>query len=160
MRDAGSVRPTVRAVPPLGYLDFVALEADARLLLTDSGSVQAEASALGVPCLTLRDTTERHDTLGDGGNELVGADPERILTAARSVLGAQSWTARPWRPAGGRSPYRRRAPAGGFLAMLKRFRRTSVLGAGRRSSRSVSAGDLAGANRAHAMASALSRSTT
>ncbi len=71
---------------PLGYLDFVGLEANARLVLTDSGSVQEEARCLGLPCLTLRDTTERHDTLLDGVNQLVGADRSTILSAARTVI--------------------------------------------------------------------------
>jgi UDP-N-acetylglucosamine 2-epimerase (non-hydrolysing) len=76
----------VRAVPPLGYLDFVALEAAARLILTDSGSVQEEAHVLGVPCLTLRDTTERPETVTQGANRLVGRDPGRIVASARMVL--------------------------------------------------------------------------
>jgi UDP-N-acetylglucosamine 2-epimerase (non-hydrolysing) len=78
--------PGLRVVEPLGYLDFVALEASARLVLTDSGGVQEETTALGVPCLTLRDTTERPITITEGTNRLVGRDPARILAAAREVL--------------------------------------------------------------------------
>ncbi len=77
---------TVRVIPPAGYLDFVALQAAARLVLTDSGGVQEETTMLGVPCLTLRDSTERPVTVTEGTNRLVGRDPSRILAAAREVL--------------------------------------------------------------------------
>lgn len=76
----------VRVIPPAGYLDFIALEAQARLVLTDSGGVQEETTALGVPCLTLRDNTERPITLTEGTNQLVGRDPERIIKTALTVL--------------------------------------------------------------------------
>ncbi len=76
----------VVAAPPLGYLDFLALEADARLVLTDSGGVQEETTVLGVPCLTLREETERPITVTEGTNEVVGTDPARIVTAAAAAL--------------------------------------------------------------------------
>lgn len=76
----------VRIIPPAGYLDFVALEDSARLVLTDSGGVQEETTILGVPCLTLRDNTERPITITEGTNRLVGRDPVQIVAAARSVL--------------------------------------------------------------------------
>jgi UDP-N-acetylglucosamine 2-epimerase (non-hydrolysing) len=79
---------TITVVPPAGYLDFIALEAAARIVLTDSGGVQEETTVLGVPCLTLRDNTERPVTVTEGTNQLVGRDPERIVKAARAVLGA------------------------------------------------------------------------
>ncbi len=85
LRDIG-MSDQVRIIPPAGYLDFVALEASARLVLTDSGGVQEETTALGVPCLTLRDNTERPITVTEGTNQLVGRDPERIVAAARGVL--------------------------------------------------------------------------
>ncbi|HVB45036.1 MAG TPA: UDP-N-acetylglucosamine 2-epimerase (non-hydrolyzing) [Streptosporangiaceae bacterium] len=81
----GSQARDLRVIPAAGYLDFVALQASARLVLTDSGGVQEETTALGVPCLTLRDNTERPITLTEGTNQLVGSDPDRIV-AARSVL--------------------------------------------------------------------------
>ncbi len=88
---------SVRIIPPAGYLDFIALEASARLVLTDSGGVQEETTVLGVPCLTLRDSTERPVTITEGTNRLVGRDPDRIVGAAREVLAAP--LAPPRRPA-------------------------------------------------------------
>jgi UDP-N-acetylglucosamine 2-epimerase (non-hydrolysing) len=64
---------------PLGYLDFLGLEADAAFVVTDSGGVQEETTALGVRCFTLRDTTERRVTEELGTNTVLGADPERLL---------------------------------------------------------------------------------
>ena len=84
--EALSVPAGIRVIEPLGYLDFVAAEASARLVLTDSGGVQEETTALGVPCLTLRDTTERPITITEGTNVLVGRDPARIVAEARRVL--------------------------------------------------------------------------
>ena len=71
---------------PLGYLDFLALQADATMVLTDSGGIQEETTALGVPCLTLRTTTERPITVSEGTNRLVGTDPATIVAAAHEVL--------------------------------------------------------------------------
>jgi UDP-N-acetylglucosamine 2-epimerase (non-hydrolysing) len=71
-------RSNVALTKPLGYLEFLGLEADARFVLTDSGGVQEETSALGVPCFTLRDATERPVTVELGTNELLGLRPERI----------------------------------------------------------------------------------
>jgi UDP-N-acetylglucosamine 2-epimerase (non-hydrolysing) len=71
---------------PLGYLDFLSLNDRARIVLTDSGGVQEETTVLGVPCLTLRENTERPATVEHGSNQVVGVDSDRILTAARSLL--------------------------------------------------------------------------
>jgi UDP-N-acetylglucosamine 2-epimerase (non-hydrolysing) len=76
----------VMLVPPQAYLDFLALEATASLVLTDSGGVQEETTVLGVPCLTLRENTERPVTVTRGTNTLVGFDPETIVAAARTAL--------------------------------------------------------------------------
>ncbi len=76
----------VQVIEPLGYLDFVAVEASARLVLTDSGGVQEETTALGVACLTMRDTTERPITITEGTNVLVGRDPQRIVAEALRVM--------------------------------------------------------------------------
>jgi UDP-N-acetylglucosamine 2-epimerase (non-hydrolysing) len=70
--------PGVRLVEPGGYLDFLSLEADAAAVLTDSGGIQEETTFLGVPCLTLRDNTERPVTIRAGTNTLLGLDPRRI----------------------------------------------------------------------------------
>ena len=73
-------------VPPLGYLDFLCLMSRASLVLTDSGGIQEETTILGIPCLTLRDNTERPITVKKGTNFLVGNDPDRILRTASRVL--------------------------------------------------------------------------
>jgi len=84
--DSAGVPAGLRLVPPAGYLDFIALQASARLVLTDSGGVQEETTALGVPCLTLRDSTERPITVSEGTNRVVGSDPRRIVDAAFAAL--------------------------------------------------------------------------
>ena len=76
----------VACVEPVGYLDFLALMASARLVLTDSGGVQEETTILGVPCLTLRENTERPITIDMGTNKLIGSDPDAIRAAAAAAL--------------------------------------------------------------------------
>lgn len=76
----------LRLVEPLGYLEFLSLTSAARLVLTDSGGLQEESTALGVPCLTLRERTERPVTVTEGTNEVVGTDPERIVASALRAL--------------------------------------------------------------------------
>lgn len=76
----------IRLVPPAGYLDFIALQDSARVVLTDSGGVQEETTALGVPCVTLRDNTERPITVEQGTNALAGRDPARIVATVNRVL--------------------------------------------------------------------------
>lgn len=71
---------------PLGYIDFLALSSNAALVMTDSGGLQEETTALGVPCLTLRENTERPITITQGTNQLVGTDKGKILDAALSIL--------------------------------------------------------------------------
>ena len=73
LRDAGVI-----TTEPLGYLDFLCLEADAAFVVTDSGGVQEETTALGVRCFTLRDSTERRVTEELGTNTVLGAKPERL----------------------------------------------------------------------------------
>jgi UDP-N-acetylglucosamine 2-epimerase (non-hydrolysing) len=80
------VPQSLHLLEPLGYDDFVHCEAGARLVLTDSGGVQEETTCLGVPCLTLRDTTERPVTVALGTNTVIGVDPARIVPAARDAL--------------------------------------------------------------------------
>jgi UDP-N-acetylglucosamine 2-epimerase (non-hydrolysing) len=79
------VTPGVRRLPPLGYHEFLALQSRAGLMLTDSGGLQEEACTLGVPCVTLRDNTERPESIEVGANRLVGADPDRILEGATAM---------------------------------------------------------------------------
>ena len=80
----------LRVLEPLGYLDFLQLMACARLVLTDSGGIQEETTVLKVPCLTLRENTERPVTVEAGGNQVVGSDPARILAAYRKIVDEQT----------------------------------------------------------------------
>lgn len=80
--------PDVRLTEPLGYLEFLGLMAGARLVLTDSGGVQEETTILGVPCLTVRENTERPVTITHGTNRLVGTEPARIIAAVDETLAA------------------------------------------------------------------------
>jgi UDP-N-acetylglucosamine 2-epimerase (non-hydrolysing) len=89
----------IHQVEPLGYLEFMALYSSARLVLTDSGGIQEETTALGIPCLTLRHNTERPVTVEEGTNVVVGNDPARIVEAANDVLrtgGKQGRVPRHW----------------------------------------------------------------
>lgn len=76
----------LRLVDPLGYVEFLGLMEASRVVLTDSGGVQEETTILGVPCLTLRENTERPVTITHGTNYLVGRDPARIIEAWRQVV--------------------------------------------------------------------------
>ena len=78
MLEQHRVDPAVRLLEPVGYLEFLSLQADAAGVLTDSGGVQEETTYLGVPCFTLRDNTERPVTVRAGTNTLLGLDPSRI----------------------------------------------------------------------------------
>jgi UDP-N-acetylglucosamine 2-epimerase (non-hydrolysing) len=81
--------PGLRLVEPMGYLEFLALTSQARLILTDSGGLQEESTALGVPCLTLRENTERPITVEQGSNLVVGTDPVRITQEVDRALDGQ-----------------------------------------------------------------------
>ncbi|HRP63183.1 MAG TPA: UDP-N-acetylglucosamine 2-epimerase (non-hydrolyzing) [Phycisphaerales bacterium] len=76
----------LKLIEPAGYLDFLRLVADARLVLTDSGGIQEETTILNVPCLTLRENTERPATIDSGLNRLVGSDPAKIRAGIDDVL--------------------------------------------------------------------------
>lgn len=86
LRSRLDAMPNVRIVRPQGYLAFLDLMMHSRLVLTDSGGIQEETTVLGVPCLTLRENTERPETITEGTNRLVGASPERIIAATTAVL--------------------------------------------------------------------------
>jgi len=77
--------PNVKLVEPLGYLEFMNLVLNARFVMTDSGGIQEETTFLGIPCLTLRNNTERPSTVDQGTNVLVGLDPDRIIAAAAAA---------------------------------------------------------------------------
>lgn len=79
-------QPNLILTEPLGYLDFLQLYSNSRLVLTDSGGIQEETTALGIPCLTLRQNTERPITVTEGTNRLVGNDPETIKREATQAL--------------------------------------------------------------------------
>jgi UDP-N-acetylglucosamine 2-epimerase (non-hydrolysing) len=85
----------VRVIEPLGYLDFLRLLADATAVLTDSGGIQEETTVLGVPCITLRDRTERPITVSLGTNLVAGLDAEAVLSAARAAITDRIRPARP-----------------------------------------------------------------
>ena len=85
-RRTGSCNPWLRLLPPLGYLDLVALESGARAVLTDSGGVQKEAFFAKAPCITLRDETEWVETVEAGWNVLAGADRDRIELGFRNAM--------------------------------------------------------------------------
>ncbi|MFO0691461.1 MAG: UDP-N-acetylglucosamine 2-epimerase (non-hydrolyzing) [Myxococcota bacterium] len=79
-------RINLRMTEPLGYLEFLRLLMDAQMVLTDSGGIQEETTALGVPCLTLRESTERPVTVSEGTNTIVGTDPRAIEQAIEKQL--------------------------------------------------------------------------
>ncbi len=82
--------PRIVLLEPQGYFEFQALMTNARLVLTDSGGIQEETTAVGVPCLTLRENTERPVTVTEGTNVLVGRDPERIWPEVKRILAGDS----------------------------------------------------------------------
>lgn len=89
-------RPQLLLCDPLGYLEFLSLTSQARLVMTDSGGLQEESTVLGIPCLTLRENTERPITIEQGTNVLVGTDPARIrLEAERAIVGQSRPARRP-----------------------------------------------------------------
>jgi UDP-N-acetylglucosamine 2-epimerase (non-hydrolysing) len=78
--------PGILELPPLGYLEFLALTSQCRLIVTDSGGLQEESTAIGIPCLTLRPNTERPITVEEGTSTLVGNDPLLLMSCLRTVL--------------------------------------------------------------------------
>jgi len=81
-----SLSPDIHCLPPLGYTESLYFWRDSRLVLTDSGGLQEETTALGVPCITMRENTERPITCEEGTNRLVGNDPDKIVAAVEEVL--------------------------------------------------------------------------
>jgi UDP-N-acetylglucosamine 2-epimerase (non-hydrolysing) len=81
--------PNLRLTDPIGYIDFLKLESEAQLVLTDSGGVQEETTVFNVPCLTLRENTERPITITEGTNILTGMSRDRIVEEALKILGGE-----------------------------------------------------------------------
>jgi UDP-N-acetylglucosamine 2-epimerase (non-hydrolysing) len=79
-------QPDIHLLPPQGYLQMLGLMRDARFLFTDSGGIQEETTALGVPCLTLRENTERPITVEEGTNTIVGQSHDAIVSAVNDIL--------------------------------------------------------------------------
>lgn len=77
---------SIRVIEPVGYLDSICLQQSSSVVITDSGGMQEETTVLGIPCLTVRENTERPITILEGTNTLVGTDPSRLLEAFRSVI--------------------------------------------------------------------------
>lgn len=86
MKEFGIDPGNIRIISPAGYLDFLQLEANAKLVLTDSGGLQEESCILGVPCVTLRDNTERPETVECGGNILAGTNEDIIINSAKKMI--------------------------------------------------------------------------
>ena len=84
--NAGLLKKRIHCFEPLGYLDFLNLMAKAKIVLTDSGGIQEETTVLNIPCITLRDTTERPITVTDGTNVLVHDDPQKMVTEVTKML--------------------------------------------------------------------------
>jgi len=82
--------PAIKLTEPLSYMEFLNLWKDAKFVLTDSGGLQEETTALGVPCLTIRENTERPITIAQGTNELVGTSIEKILSAFKKIM-SNNW---------------------------------------------------------------------
>jgi len=89
LREAGKALPSMHYVDPLGYLEFNYLVKHARGVITDSGGITEETTVLGVPCLTLRDNTERPETVTIGTNELIGTDPAKLPPALTRLMAGQ-----------------------------------------------------------------------
>lgn len=89
LESLGMQAPNLHAIPPLGYLGFNFLVQHARAVITDSGGITEETTVLGIPCITLRDTTERPETVTVGTNELIGARPDRLAESLQRVWEGQ-----------------------------------------------------------------------
>jgi UDP-N-acetylglucosamine 2-epimerase (non-hydrolysing) len=89
-RDQNGLISKIHCFEPFGYLDFLQLMANAKVVLTDSGGIQEETTVLGIPCITLRDSTERPITVTEGTNVLVHDDPQKIVAEVIKVLEGRS----------------------------------------------------------------------
>ena len=89
-----TLKKKIHCFDPLGYLDFLNLMSNAKVVLTESGGIQEETTVLNIPCITLRDTTERPITLTEGTNVLVHNDPEKIVAEVKKVMDGQTRASR------------------------------------------------------------------
>ena len=89
LRDLDSKTPQLNYVDPLGYLEFNYLVKHARGVITDSGGITEETTVLGIPCMTLRDNTERPETVAIGTNELIGTDPSKLPPALARLMAGE-----------------------------------------------------------------------
>ena len=125
--------PALRTLPPQPYLAMVGLLKAAAVVLTDSGGIQEETTGLGVPCLTLRENTERPITVTEGTNRVVGTDPDRILAAVDEILGPGGKSGRTPPLWDGRAAERIARHVGAFFGMPASPRRPQRPGRGSRS---------------------------
>jgi UDP-N-acetylglucosamine 2-epimerase (non-hydrolysing) len=95
LASSGPRNPGLLLIDPIGYIDFIALERDARAVLTDSGGIQEETTYLGVPCFTMRDNTERPITITSGTNRLIGTMPEAVQMIPDLLETAPKFAERP-----------------------------------------------------------------
>lgn len=86
----GIQHPSLHMIEPLGYLEFNYLVEKAKAVITDSGGITEETTVMGVPCMTLRDNTERPETISLGTNELIGTNPQAIRPAMEKLF-AGNW---------------------------------------------------------------------
>ena len=89
LQQIGITAPNLHMIDPLGYLEFNYLVKHAKAVITDSGGITEETTVMGVPCMTLRDNTERPETITEGTNELLGTDPEAVPPAMKKLLDGQ-----------------------------------------------------------------------
>ena len=86
LKEMGLVFNTIHPVPPMSYLEFNYLVKHAKCVITDSGGITEEATVMGVPCMTLRDNTERPETISQGTNELIGTNPQKLIPALKTLF--------------------------------------------------------------------------
>jgi UDP-N-acetylglucosamine 2-epimerase (non-hydrolysing) len=85
----GLTATNLHVIEPLGYLEFNYLVRSSKAVITDSGGITEETTVMGIPCITLRDNTERPETITTGTNELIGTDPKNIHPAMRKLFSGQ-----------------------------------------------------------------------
>jgi len=87
LQNIGISHERLHMIDPLGYLEFNYLVERAKAVITDSGGITEETTVMGIPCMTLRDNTERPETITQGTNELLGTDPKAIAPSMKTLFG-------------------------------------------------------------------------